>query len=116
MKSFFSVVMIRAYNIDGRLAYGSSVIIGKTEPQSSEAWYELGNAQERMGRTMEVEQDYRKAVSLNAKNIDALFRVGVIASQKGDKDEVHKIELAITGIDKNIADLFSEAAGFASLC
>lgn len=69
-----------------------------------------------MGRAKEAEEDYRKAISLNAKNIDALFRVDVIASQKGDNDEVYAIELALLEIDKDIADQFNEATGYATQC
>ena len=69
-----------------------------------------------MGRAKEAEEDYRKAISLNAKNIDALFRVDVIASQKGDNDEVHTIELALLEIDKDIAVQFNEATGYATQC
>ena len=115
-KAFFLQMAVPELNEDWPKLAEVSERWTKAEPQSSEAWYELGNAQEKMDRSKEAEEDYRKAVSLNGRNIDALFRIGVIASQKGDKDEVHEIELALMGIDKDIADQFSEAAGCTAQC
>ena len=88
----------------------------KNEPNNTEAWYELGLANERMGRTNEAEKAYRQSVAVNAGNTDALFRIGVIASEKGDKKEVHAINLALLDIDKDLAAEFSKTVGCNTEC
>lgn len=88
----------------------------KAEPKNSEAWYEVGFANEKMGRQAEAEKAYRQSVALDATNTDSLFRIGVMASEKGDKKEVHLINLALLDIDKDIADKFSETVGCKDQC
>ncbi|MEZ0315606.1 MAG: trypsin-like peptidase domain-containing protein [Methylophilaceae bacterium] len=88
----------------------------KAEPGSTEAWYELGHARENMGIKTEAEQAYRQSVALDAHNTDALFRIGVLASEKGDKIEMHSINLALLDIDKELADEFSKIVGCATQC
>ncbi|ADQ84498.1 trypsin-like peptidase domain-containing protein [Methylovorus sp. MP688] len=83
----------------------------KAEPNNTEAWYELGWAEEKLARTEEAEKHYRKSLALDANNTDALFRIGVIANDKGDKQEVHKISLALINLDKNIAEEFGDTVG-----
>ena len=88
----------------------------QAQPKNTEAWYEVGLANEKMGRLAEAEVAYRKSVALDAGNTDSLFRIGIMASEKGDKKEVHAITLALLDIDKSIADKFSEAAGCKDQC
>ena len=88
----------------------------KAQPKNSEAWYELGSAQEHMGWQTEAEQAYRTAVLHNAGNTDALFRIGVIASKKGDINEVNAINLALLNIDKDLAAEFNEAIACKNEC
>lgn len=88
----------------------------KAEPNSSEAWFEVGVANENMGKQAEAEQAYHKSVSLDASNTDSLFRIGVIASAKGDKKEVHAINLALIDIDKEIAEEFSKTVNCTAEC
>ncbi len=86
------------------------------EPKNSEAWYELGLANDHLNKTSDAEKAYRQAVTLNAKNTDALFRLGVLASEKGDKAQVHAIQLSLSDIDKDIAASFSKTIGCQSQC
>jgi tetratricopeptide (TPR) repeat protein len=73
-------------------------------------------ANERMGRTDEAEKAYRKSVSINSSNTEALFRIGVIASERGDKKEVHAINLVLLDIDKELAEQFSQLVGCKTEC
>ena len=58
----------------------------KAEPQSSEAWYELGLAQENIGQQRDAQKSFQQSVDLDARNSDALSRIRALA----DKDtEVH---------------------------
>ena len=81
----------------------------KAEPSSTEAWYELGNAQEHLGREAEAEAAYRKSVELYAANTDSLFRLGVMASQKGDTEQVNSINSTLLALNKDIAEEFNKA-------
>ncbi len=86
------------------------------EPKSSEAWYELGLANDHLNQAAEAEKAYRKAVALNTQNTDALFRIGVIAAEKGDKAEMHAINLTLLDINKEIAESFSKTVGCGTQC
>lgn len=81
----------------------------KAEPASTEAWYELGNAQEHMGRLDEAEAAYRQSVKLLPNNTDALFRLGVMASEKGDTAQVQSINASLLALNKDIAEEFNKA-------
>jgi serine protease Do len=81
----------------------------KAEPGSTEAWYELGNAQEHLGREAEAEAAYRKSIELQASNTDSLFRLGVMASQKGDTAQVDSINNTLLALNKDIAEEFNKA-------
>jgi tetratricopeptide (TPR) repeat protein len=87
-----------------------------SEPNSSEAWYELGFAQEHLKQKAEAEKSYRHAIMLNGQNIDALFRIGVIASEKGNTTEVDAIKVSISQINQEIAEEFSQAVSCSTAC
>lgn len=86
------------------------------EPQNSDAWYELGLANEKLGKKTTAEKAYRQSVALDATNTDSLFRIGVLASEKGDTAEMHAINIALKGIDQNIANEFSKSVGCPTTC
>lgn len=88
----------------------------KTEPNNSEAWYELGFAQEHLKLRAEAEKSYRHAIMLNGENIDALFRVGLIASNKGNKAEVEAIKVSISQINAETAEEFNRALACTAEC
>ncbi|HEY8118932.1 MAG TPA: trypsin-like peptidase domain-containing protein [Methylophilaceae bacterium] len=88
----------------------------KSEPNNTEAWYELGLANERMGRADVAEKAYRKSVAIDASNSDSLFRIGVIASEKGNAKEVHDINLVLLDLNKDLAEEFSKAVGCKTEC
>jgi serine protease Do len=52
----------------------------KAEPENSEAWYELGMAQEKLGEMAEAEKSYQKSIALDAANADALARIKAMAA------------------------------------
>ncbi|MEY3746948.1 MAG: hypothetical protein RL194_407, partial [Pseudomonadota bacterium] len=62
------------------------------------------------------EEAYRKSVTLDATNTDSLFRIGVLASEKGDTAEMHAINIALKSIDQTIADEFSKSVGCPTTC
>jgi tetratricopeptide (TPR) repeat protein len=88
----------------------------QAEPESAEAWYEVGAAQEGLGRAEQALQSYGKATAINPHHIEALFRLGVFASQRGDQAEVHNVGLILAKIDSEIATEFKKAAGCNTEC
>lgn len=87
-----------------------------SEPKNSDAWFELGNAQENLHKIDEAQASYEQAVKMDSSNTDALLRLGVIAQSKGDKAGMHKINLAIAQIDKELATQYSEMLGCDKEC
>jgi hypothetical protein len=80
----------------------------KAEPNNTEAWYEIGYAEENLGQPDEALKSYQKSLTIDVLNSDSLFRVGVIASKRGDENEVNSIKLALQDIDKDIAQEFED--------
>lgn len=115
-KPFFMQIAVPELQEDWPKLGQISELWTKSEPNNTEAWYELGMANERMGRTDEAEKAYRKSVSINSSNTEALFRIGVIASERGDKKEVHAINLVLLDIDKELAEQFSQLVGCKTEC
>lgn len=58
----------------------------KAEPGNSEAWYELGLAQENMGNHADAELAYQKSIALDGSNTDALSRIKALASAETKLD------------------------------
>ncbi len=87
-----------------------------SDSKSSEAWYEHGLSLEHLGNKKEAESDYRQSIMLNKSNSDALFRLGMLASEKGDLEEVKRINLVLMEIDKDIAEEFKASTDCKTQC
>ena len=85
-------------------------------PRNSDAWYELGVANENLNKLDEAEKAYQESVKFDASNTDALLRLGVIAQAKGDKVSMHNINLAIANIDQVLAEEYSVMLGCGKEC
>jgi len=81
------------------------------DPKNTDAWYELGFAQENLHKLNEAKKAYQQSVALDANNTDSLIRLGVLAQSAGDKEGVHSINLALTNINKELAEEFSQLVG-----
>jgi len=88
----------------------------KTEPTNTEAWYELGLAEENMGHSDLADKAYQKSIDLDPSNSDTLIRLGHMASDRGDTTKVHDIHLALLGINQEIADEFAKNIGCNKQC
>lgn len=86
------------------------------EPENAEAWYELGTAQEGLKQSVEAEKSYRKAAELNPHHSKALYRLGVFASERGDREEMHTVSTKLAKIDSEMAAEFNKAVGCAATC
>ncbi|MDD2833606.1 MAG: trypsin-like peptidase domain-containing protein [Methylotenera sp.] len=78
------------------------------DPNNTEAWYELGVAQESLGQLEEAKGAYHQSILLDSGNSDALFRLGAIAQIQGDTEGLNKANVAIATIDENLAKEFNK--------
>lgn len=88
----------------------------KSEPKSNDAWYNLGLAYEGLNQTLDAERAYKQALSLEPNNADALYRLGIMASKKGQQDEVKAVLVALRAIDEDIAHEFDKESSCTSQC
>ncbi len=86
------------------------------EPKSPDAWFELGIAAENNNKVAEAEAAYHHAVDLDTNYADAFVRMGVIAKEKGDTAEMHRINLKLSQIDPDIAAQYSDLVGCGAQC
>ncbi len=86
------------------------------EPKSTEAWYQLGLGLENSDKTELAEKAYKQAVSIDNTNFESLKRLGALAKTRGDTTEMHRIQTALTDIDKDVAAEYSEMMGCSAEC
>jgi len=115
-KPFFMQVALPHLNEDWAKLLQVSQRWTQAEPKNAEAWYELGTAQEGLGKPEEARRAFRTATALNPNHSEALFRLGVFAAQHGDRGEVHNVSLILAKIDGEMAAEFNKAAGCNSEC
>ena len=75
----------------------------KDEPTNTEAWYELGYANEKLGKVADALVAYDKALEIDQNNSDALLREAVIYKSKGDANKVAQIQSTLDEVDPNKA-------------
>jgi hypothetical protein len=115
-KPFFMQIAIPELNSDWpKLAQVAEKWIA-IEPKNTDAWYELGVANENLSKNDEAKKAYQQSVALDPTNTDSLMRLGVIAQSAGDKETVRNINLAISNISKEIAEEFNLLIGCNSEC
>jgi len=110
-KPFFMQIAIPELNSDWpKLAQVAEKWLA-IDPKNTDAWYELGFAQENLSKTSEAKKAYEQSVALDPNNTDSLIRLGVIAQSAGDKEGVRSINLALSHINKELAAEFSQMVG-----
>ncbi len=88
----------------------------KTEPNNTEAWTALGLAQENNGRAEAAEAAYKHAAESDSANFEALVKVGTLAKARGDAAEVHRVQLALTNLDKDLGAEYTTLMGCDKEC
>ena len=86
------------------------------EPKSTEAWYELGLANENMSKPELAQKAYQQSALLDSTNYNALVHLGILAKNKGDLTEMHRIQLSLNEIDQDLGDQYSEMLGCDKSC
>lgn len=114
-KPFFMQMALPHLNSDFQKLLEVSQRWIKAEPSNAEAWYELGTAQEGLGKPDEAQKSYNAALALYPRHAEALYRIGIFAAQHGDQAEVQKIGTALANIDNELSDNFNKAVGCPTL-
>ncbi|HQS43975.1 MAG: serine protease [Methylotenera sp. 17-45-7] len=115
-KPFFMQIAIPELNADWpKLAQVAEKWIA-IDPKNTDAWYELGVANENLSKNDEAKKAFEQSVALDPTNTDSLIRLGVIAQSAGDKETVRSINLALSNISKDIAEEFNLLIGCSSEC
>lgn len=86
------------------------------EPKSTDAWYSLGLALENINKTDLAAKAYKESSELDPLHYEALVRLGMIAKNKGDSAEMHRIQVALAKIDEDLANEYSELLGCGKSC
>ena len=73
------------------------------EPASPEAWYYLGLAMDRNGRSAQAMDHYRKALALNPRHPATLYEMGMLSSKLGDQVDLERVLVALNEIDREMA-------------
>lgn len=115
-KPFFMQIAIPEINKDWPMLAQVAQKWIDADDKNSDAWYELGVAQENLHKMDEAKSAYQQSVVLDASNTDSLFRLGVIAQSTGDKVAMHKVSLAIANVDKDLAQQYNEMVGCGTEC
>ena len=88
----------------------------KAEPNNTEAWSLLGLAEEKIGRNDAAEAAYKHAGEVDSSNFEALIKVGTYAKARGDKAEMHRVQVSLSSIDKDLGAEYSEMMGCDKAC
>lgn len=115
-KPFFMQAALPELNSDWQKLFDVSQRWTMAEPQNAEAWYELGSAQEGLSKPEDAEKSYRHAAELNPRHSEALYRLGIFASHRGDREEMHKVSAKLAKIDMEMAEDFNKAVGCGAAC
>ncbi len=115
-KPFFMQVAMPRLNSDWNKLLSVGQRWTQAEPDNAEAWYELGSAQEELGRTDEAQTAYHKAAQINPQHAEALYRMGVYASKHGDRDALHQVSMTLAKISPEMADDFGKEVGCGAQC
>lgn len=115
-KPFFMQIALPRLNQEWPKLLEVSLRWIKAEPKNPEAWYELGTAQEGLENPEDAQISYRKATMIDPRHSEALFRLGVFAAQRGDRDEMHQVSITLAQIDSEMAYEFNETVGCGTEC
>ena len=74
------------------------------EPNSVEAHYYLGVAEEKLGQAPMAKNEFAQTLKLNPQHLATLFELGLIANKEGDQPELERVRVALKEIDADMLD------------
>jgi serine protease Do len=78
------------------------------EPNSEEAHYYLGLAQEKLGNIDNAKRQFAEALRLHPQHAASLFELGLIAKQEGNQPELERLKLAMQEADSDMLEQFNQ--------
>jgi hypothetical protein len=88
----------------------------QAEPKNTEAWYALGLANENLAQPDLALKAFQQAANLDKGNFEALLHIGILAKNKGDAAEMHRVQVVLNDIDKDLGLEYSQMMGCANGC
>ncbi len=79
------------------------------EPNSAEAHYYYGVAQDKLGQNKPAKQAFSKALALHPQHPATLFALGLIAKREDNLAELDRLKLAMKAVDNDVLTEFNEA-------
>ena len=80
-----------------------------TDPNSAEAHFYAGMAEEHLGNIVEAKKQFQQVLSIQPSHPATMFELGVIANREGNQSEVDKTHLALKTINMDLDDDFTQA-------
>ncbi len=87
----------------------------KAEPNSAEAQYYYGIAQDKLGQHLAAKQAFSRALALHPQHPATLFALGLIAKREDNQAELDRLKLAMKEVDNDVLTEFNEALNPGSL-
>lgn len=81
----------------------------KAEPNSAEAHYYYGIAQDKLGQQTAAKQAFSQALALHPQHPATLFALGLIAKREDNLAELDRLKLAMKAVDNDVLTEFNEA-------
>ncbi len=81
----------------------------KKEPNSTEALYYLGVAEQNLGKVKAANQYYQRVLKQHPNHPATLIALGLMANKAGNLAEVEKTHIALKAIDSALDEEFTEA-------
>ena len=78
------------------------------EPNSVEAHYYLGVANEKLGNAQIAKTEFAQALKLHPQHPATLFELGLIANQEGNQPELDRLRVSLKEVDADMLDALNE--------
>ena len=78
------------------------------EPQSPEAHFYLGVANEKLGKLQQAKSEFLTTLRLHPQHAATLFELGLMASKEGNQPELERIKVAIKAVDEDMLNTLNE--------
>ena len=79
------------------------------EPNSVEAHFYSGIAEEKLGNIIEAKKQFQQALAIQPQHPATMFELGLIANHEGNQADVEKTHVALRTIDVELDDDFTQA-------
>ena len=107
-KPYFLKIAIPKLKEDWKTLKGITNEWIKKEKNNTEAWYENGLVNEKLNHMDIAKMSYEKAIKIDPKNTDALFKIAIIMNSEGNLSKVESIKLKLMDLHPAKADELDE--------